>query len=178
MTDAASTSRTNGSVRAVAKMAKRIAILIVGTAVLLAGVAMLALPGPGVLVIIVGLAILATEFAWAERLLDRTVERAADVATGILDDKRGRIGLAISGVSMIIAGIGVVIFFPEWIAAGISISIGGAIGLVTLHPKVGLWVEERARLGINTTEDVPTQHSLHHDDQAAAHDTAEQADPA
>lgn len=164
MTDAASTGRTNGSMRAVARMAKRIGILIVGTAVLLAGVAMLALPGPGVLVIIVGLAILATEFAWAERLLDRTVERAADVATGILDDKRGRIGLAISGVSMIIAGIAVAIVFPEWIVAGISIAIGGAIGLVTLHPAVGAWVEERARLGINATEDVPTQHSLHHGD--------------
>ena len=33
---------------------------------------MLALPGPGVLVIILGLVILATEFAWAERMLDRT----------------------------------------------------------------------------------------------------------
>lgn len=159
-------SRTAGSAKWIAQAAKRIVILIVGIAVLLAGVAMLALPGPGVLVIIVGLAILATEFTWAEKLLDRTVERAADVATGILDDKRGRIGLAISGVSMIIVGIVVVIVFPQWIVAGISISIGGAIGLVTLHPAVGAWVEERARLGINRTEDVPTQHSLHDDEPA------------
>ena len=34
---------------------------------LLAGFAMLVLPGPGIIVIILGLAILATEFAWAER---------------------------------------------------------------------------------------------------------------
>ena len=162
MSDAPSTSGTNGSLRTIAKIAKRIGILILGTAVLLAGIAMLALPGPGILVIIVGLAILATEFQWAERLLDRLVERAADVATGILDDKRGRIGLAISGAGMIIVGIAVAIFFPDWIVAGVSISIGGTIGLVTLHPKVGLWVEERARLGINKTDDVPTHHSLDH----------------
>jgi len=41
---------------------------------------MLVLPGPGILVIIVGLAILATEFVWAERLLIHARERAARVA--------------------------------------------------------------------------------------------------
>jgi hypothetical protein len=37
--------------------------------ILLAGVAMLALPGPGWLVIAAGLALLARDVAWAERLL-------------------------------------------------------------------------------------------------------------
>ena len=44
-------------------------VFVAGVAVLLAGPAMLALPGPGVLVIILGLVILATEFAWAERVV-------------------------------------------------------------------------------------------------------------
>jgi uncharacterized protein (TIGR02611 family) len=51
--------------------ARRVVILIVGSTVLLIGVAMIFLPGPAVLVIPAGLAILATEFAWAQSLLDK-----------------------------------------------------------------------------------------------------------
>jgi tellurite resistance protein TerC len=51
---------------------RRIVALVVGTTVLLIGVVMLAAPGPGVLVLLAGLAILAAEFAWARRLLKRT----------------------------------------------------------------------------------------------------------
>lgn len=46
---------------------KKLVIAIVGAIVLLAGIAMIVLPGPAFLVIPAGLAILATEFAWAER---------------------------------------------------------------------------------------------------------------
>jgi hypothetical protein len=49
---------------------RRIVIAIVGGLVLALGVAMLVLPGPAVVVIPAGLAILATEFEWARRLLD------------------------------------------------------------------------------------------------------------
>jgi uncharacterized protein (TIGR02611 family) len=36
---------------------------------------MIPLPGPGLLVTAVGLAVLALEFAWAERMLERTVDQ-------------------------------------------------------------------------------------------------------
>ena len=56
----------------------RVAVVgIVGAALLVAGVVMLVLPGPGLLVIVAGLAVLATEFAWAERWLRRARERAS-----------------------------------------------------------------------------------------------------
>ena len=55
--------------------AYRIGFAGLGFLVLGAGIAMLVLPGPGVAVIIVGLAMLALEFAWAERGLVRAVER-------------------------------------------------------------------------------------------------------
>jgi tellurite resistance protein TerC len=51
------------------KYAKRLVILVVGMTVLLIGIAMIVLPGPGLVVIPIGLAILATEFAWARRWL-------------------------------------------------------------------------------------------------------------
>jgi len=51
------------------RLIRRTAITIAGFAILLAGVAMLVLPGPGVLVVVGGLAVLATEYAWAQRPL-------------------------------------------------------------------------------------------------------------
>ncbi len=55
---------------------KRIAVAIVGGAVLAAGVAMMVLPGPGIVVILAGLGILATEFAWAKTALDKAKRQA------------------------------------------------------------------------------------------------------
>jgi len=49
--------------------------VMVGFTVLLAGLAMLVLPGPAFLVIPIGLAILALEFTWAETMLERAIEQ-------------------------------------------------------------------------------------------------------
>jgi hypothetical protein len=53
----------------------RIARTIGGFALLAAGIVMLVIPGPGLLTIAAALAILAPDFEWARRLLDR-VKRA------------------------------------------------------------------------------------------------------
>lgn len=58
-------------VRYIGRSGKRIAVTVVGFAVLAAGLVMMVTPGPGIVVILLGLAILATEWAWAERALDR-----------------------------------------------------------------------------------------------------------
>ena len=47
---------------------------VIGFTVLLIGVAMTVLPGPAIVVIPLGLAILATEFVWAQRMLKRAQE--------------------------------------------------------------------------------------------------------
>jgi uncharacterized protein (TIGR02611 family) len=57
----------------------RLLFLVAGVIVTLVGLAMLALPGPAFVVIPIGLAMLAMEFAWAERMLDRALAHA-DVA--------------------------------------------------------------------------------------------------
>jgi uncharacterized protein (TIGR02611 family) len=59
------------------KWIKRIAIAVAGFTVLLAGVAMIVLPGPAFIVIPAGLAILAVEFAWAKRLLAEAKEKGS-----------------------------------------------------------------------------------------------------
>lgn len=55
--------------------AKRLVAIVIGFTILAAGIAMIILPGPAVLVIPIGLAILATEFIWARKLLVTVKER-------------------------------------------------------------------------------------------------------
>ena len=47
----------------------RLAVTVLGTALLAIGIVLLPLPGPGWLIIFAGLSILASEYAWARRLL-------------------------------------------------------------------------------------------------------------
>ena len=63
------------------RQAKRLIVLVIGSTMLLIGIALLVLPGPAFVIIPIGLAILATEFAWARRLLNRlktAAEKGAD----------------------------------------------------------------------------------------------------
>lgn len=53
------------------RQAKRAAIAVLGTIVLLIGIVAIPYPGPGWLIVFAGLAILSTEFEWAGRLLER-----------------------------------------------------------------------------------------------------------
>jgi uncharacterized protein (TIGR02611 family) len=55
--------------RAVWIWTRKIVILVVGLALLIAGLGMLVLPGPGVVTILLGLGLLATEFPWARKIL-------------------------------------------------------------------------------------------------------------
>jgi tellurite resistance protein TerC len=65
MSDHRPSNRSASALRRV----KRVIILVVGLTVVLMGVALLVLPGPGVLVLAGGLAILGIEFRWARRWL-------------------------------------------------------------------------------------------------------------
>jgi uncharacterized protein (TIGR02611 family) len=56
----------------------RAMIVLVGFTVTLAGLVLLVTPGPALVVIPIGLALLALEFAWAERMLHYAVKRADD----------------------------------------------------------------------------------------------------
>jgi len=53
------------------KHVKRIVVMVGGGTVLAIGIALIVLPGPAFIVIPAGLAILAIEFAWARRLLNK-----------------------------------------------------------------------------------------------------------
>ena len=64
---------------------KRFFVALLGGTVLLVGLTLLVLPGPGLPVIVAGLAVLATEFLWARRMLRN--------ARGVVARARRRSGL-------------------------------------------------------------------------------------
>jgi len=53
------------------RQVRRVTVFVVGMTVLLLGVALIVLPGPAILVIPAGLAILGLEFRWARRWMSR-----------------------------------------------------------------------------------------------------------
>jgi uncharacterized protein (TIGR02611 family) len=59
---------------------KKIVVAVLGGTVLLLGLALLVLPGPGLVIIAAGLAILATEFLWAKHAL-RKARGAVTIAS-------------------------------------------------------------------------------------------------
>jgi tellurite resistance protein TerC len=65
------------------KQLKRLFIAIVGSTILLIGILLIVLPGPAFIIIPLGLSILASEFLWAKRLMDRLKEKLAKVFTKV-----------------------------------------------------------------------------------------------
>jgi hypothetical protein len=56
---------------------KRIVVFVIGVALFLLGIALIPLPGPfSIPLMIAGLAVLATEYVWAEKALDAVKDRA------------------------------------------------------------------------------------------------------
>jgi len=67
---------------------RRILAASVGIVTLVVGVMLLVLPGPGLLVMLLGLAILATEFTWAKRSIRHVKQHGNRVARGIKRKKK------------------------------------------------------------------------------------------
>ena len=100
-------------------------VLLVGFGLVGAGVAMLVLPGPGWAAIILGLVVLASEYAWARRLLDpvrRWAKRAADAA---LDPRARRRNLLILSALAIVLVAGV-----AWYVTAFGLTLAPVTGLI------------------------------------------------
>lgn len=84
----------------------QVAIFLVGLAVVAGGVVLLPLPGPGWVVIFLGMGIWATEFVWAQLVLRWTRRKVAEAAEKALDPRvrRRNITLTVIGL-VVIAGV-------------------------------------------------------------------------
>jgi uncharacterized protein (TIGR02611 family) len=68
----------------------RVAIAIVGLLIVVVGVILLPLPGPGWLIIFLGIGVWATEFAWARRLLSHTRALVGRWTSWVITQPRSR----------------------------------------------------------------------------------------
>ncbi|MFJ8042297.1 TIGR02611 family protein [Kitasatospora sp. NPDC096147] len=85
----------------------QVAVFLVGLAVVALGVVMLPLPGPGWVVIFLGMGIWATEFVWAQLVLRWTKRKVTEAAQKALDPKVRRRNIILTTVGLvIIAGLG------------------------------------------------------------------------
>lgn len=69
--------------RATLKAIKKGGVFLLGVIVLVAGLILLVIPGPGLLVIIAGLLILSTEFDWAKRYLHQARQKLKEVKDSV-----------------------------------------------------------------------------------------------
>ncbi|HEX6471796.1 MAG TPA: TIGR02611 family protein [Streptosporangiaceae bacterium] len=88
----------------------RIGVFTVGVAVLAGGLVMMVTPGPGWAAIFIGLAILATEFAWAQRALSGAKEAAERAKNRALDPRVRRRNTIIAIVLGIAAAAAIVTY--------------------------------------------------------------------
>jgi uncharacterized protein (TIGR02611 family) len=100
-------------------------VLLVGFGLVIAGIAMLVLPGPGWAAIILGLIVLASEYAWANRLLDPVRRWARRAAEAALDPRVRRRNLIIAGVLVVVIAALVV-----WYVSAFGLTLSPITGLV------------------------------------------------
>lgn len=74
-------------VRFIGRNGKRIGVTIAGFAVMLVGLVLVPLPGPGWLIVFLGLTILATEYVWAQRLLNFAKQKVGQAKDAVLGKK-------------------------------------------------------------------------------------------
>lgn len=130
-------------------LARKIAIALVGALVLAAGIVMIPLPGPGWLVVVLGLYILSFEFAWAERVLDRIRDKVIDAAHLAAANKWGTALSVASACGIIAAGVVWALWedlpYSSWVT-GAALSGSGVIALFTIWWAGNDLKKKRARL--------------------------------
>lgn len=103
----------------------KLVVTVVGTAVLTAGLIMMVTPGPGLVGIVAGLAILATEWDWADRWLTtaRRKLHEARLAAEAMDPKvrRRRIVIGVVVTVLVVAAAATYVALADW--PGWSVSI-------------------------------------------------------
>ena len=102
----------------------KLVVTLVGSAVLTAGLIMMVTPGPGLLGIVAGLAILATEWDWADRWLTAARRKLHDarVAAEAMDPRvrRRRILITTAVVVVVVGAVVVYVALADWPAWSVS----------------------------------------------------------
>ncbi|MDR6592892.1 PGPGW domain-containing protein [Saccharothrix longispora] len=126
---------------------KKVGVVVAGGALLVVGVLLLVLPGPGLLLVLAGLVVLASEFPALERYVDPVRDRAMKAAEDSVASPLRLAGSVLAGLLLIAAGVvwGLVESLPfgGW-STGSSLVLSG---LVLLGLLVWSYRRVRAKAG-------------------------------
>ena len=129
---------------------KRFAVTVVGAALLIVGAAMMVLPGPGILLIVGGLAVLATEYVWAKTLLGRARVQAEKVQEATVASPVRTTGTVVFGIGMLALGLAMLfaqdVDLPFW-----SPVTGGILAVTAIVLLATTYLTYRAARGEDTT---------------------------
>lgn len=121
--------------RSSARLLRRVAVTVVGVVILAIGAVLLVAPGPGFLVIGLGLFTLSLEYDWAHRRLDYVRQRAAELAALAVARPLSTVASTLGALGLVAAGLvcGLVeeVPFSGWWTGG-SLIAGGLIALATI----------------------------------------------
>jgi hypothetical protein len=122
---------------------KRVLIAVAGGVLLVVGVLLLVLPGPGLLLVLAGLLLLASQFPALERYVDPVRDRAMKAAEDSVSSPLRIAGSVLAGLALLVAGIvwGTVksLPFSGW-STGSSLILSSAILFALL-----IWSYQRVK---------------------------------
>ncbi|MFD4995425.1 TIGR02611 family protein [Streptomyces buecherae] len=88
----------------------QVGVFVVGLAVVIVGIIMLPLPGPGWLVIFGGIGIWATEFVWAQLVLRWTKRKVSEATQRALDPKVRRRNIILTVIGLVIVAAALAVY--------------------------------------------------------------------
>lgn len=91
--------------RRTTQAAKRLALETLGWLLLLGGIAALVLPGPGLLAIVAGLALLSQQYDWARRRLEPVKKRALEAAADGVETVPRILASCLGAAALVAAGV-------------------------------------------------------------------------
>ncbi len=123
----------------------RIAVTVVGTVILAVGLVLLVAPGPGIVVILLAVAVFAVEYQWARRHLVAARALARSAADKTATSRIATATAVLFGLGSI--GLGGVLIFTDLlplsgVGTGAGVALGGLTVLVTT--AYGIWELRRA----------------------------------
>lgn len=114
---------------------RKVAVTALGGLIVAVGAALVVLPGPGALVIVLGLAVLAKEYPWARRRLDEVRDRVIAAAEASVAGPWRLSGSLLSAAAVIGGGVlwGILdeLPFSSWWTAG-TVIVGGLLAAATV----------------------------------------------
>ncbi|MDX6298563.1 MAG: hypothetical protein QOI51_2420 [Nocardioidaceae bacterium] len=137
---------------------RKTGITILGWILLLLGVAAIILPGPGLLLLLLGLVVLSQEYEWAERRVEPVKKKAFDVARQGVSSYPRIAGSALMAAALVAAGVlwgldppipivgplGPRLPFSGW-TTGSSIIVSGLIAMALLVYSIKRFRAEAVR---------------------------------